>query len=116
MYKRQAPGKRILTSLFQSVTPRTAGFNTMNLIDMSEAGQSIVIVLMLIGGSPGSVSYTHLSISFTSVPAIGLSNVSPVWETDESSVFSFVHPQSTKRLEIKMMDLNSNFFIKNSLS
>lgn len=51
-----APGRRILSSLFQSVTPRTAGFNTVDLNDMSEAGQSVVIVLMLIGGSPGSTA------------------------------------------------------------
>lgn len=50
------PGKRILSSLFQSVTPRTAGFNTVDLTNMSEAGQAILIVLMLIGGSPGSTA------------------------------------------------------------
>ena len=49
-------GKRILASLFQAVTPRTAGFNTMELTELSEAGQFITIVLMLIGGSPGSTA------------------------------------------------------------
>ena len=47
---------RVLISLFQSVTPRTAGFNTVNLTGMSEAGKYIVILLMLIGGSPGSTA------------------------------------------------------------
>ena len=51
-----APGKRILASLFQSVTPRTAGFNTVDLTALSEAGQSVTIALMLIGGSPGSTA------------------------------------------------------------
>ena len=50
------PGKRVLSSLFQSVTPRTAGFNTMDLTNISGAGQAIIIVLMLIGGSPGSTA------------------------------------------------------------
>lgn len=50
------PGKRILCSLFQSVTPRTAGFNTVDLTALQEAGQSIIILLMLIGGSPGSTA------------------------------------------------------------
>lgn len=50
------PEKRILVSLFQSVTPRTAGFNTVDLASLSEAGQWITIVLMLIGGSPGSTA------------------------------------------------------------
>ncbi len=49
-------GERILSSLFQSVTARTAGFNTQNLAAMSGAGQCIMIVLMLIGGSPGSTA------------------------------------------------------------
>lgn len=51
-----APKERILASLFQSVTPRTAGFNTMDLTSLTEAGQYITIVLMLIGGSPGSTA------------------------------------------------------------
>jgi len=51
-----APGERALLSLFQSVTPRTAGFNTADLTVLSEAGQWIVIALMLTGGSPGSTA------------------------------------------------------------
>lgn len=49
-------GKRILASLFQSVTPRTAGFNTADLNAMSEPGQVTMILLMLVGGSPGSTA------------------------------------------------------------
>ena len=48
--------ERLLSSLFQAVTPRTAGFNTVDLTDLSEAGQFITIALMLIGGSPGSTA------------------------------------------------------------
>ena len=48
--------ERVLSSLFQSVTPRTAGFNTADLTAMTGAGQAIIIVLMLIGGSPGSTA------------------------------------------------------------
>lgn len=47
---------RLLLSLFQAVTPRTAGFNTADLSLFTEAGQVIVILLMLIGGSPGSTA------------------------------------------------------------
>ena len=49
-------GERILTALFQSVTTRTAGFNTADLTQMSSAGILRMIVLMLIGGSPGSTA------------------------------------------------------------
>lgn len=49
-------GERILGSLFQSVTTRTAGFNTLDLTSMTSIGQAIFIILMLIGGSPGSTA------------------------------------------------------------
>ena len=42
--------------MFQSVTPRTAGFNTVDLAQMSEPGQLLIVFLMLIGGSPGSTA------------------------------------------------------------
>ena len=51
-----APEERILASLFQSVTTRTAGFNTADLTALSEPGRYIMIALMLIGGSPGSTA------------------------------------------------------------
>ena len=49
-------GERFLLSIFQAVTPRTAGFNTADLTAMSETGQSMITILMLIGGSPGSTA------------------------------------------------------------
>lgn len=48
--------ERIFSSLFQAVTPRTAGFNTADLTIMTKDGLGIVIVLMLVGGSPGSTA------------------------------------------------------------
>ena len=49
-------GKRLLAAAFQSVTTRTAGFNTINISEMSEASKAVMILLMLIGGSPGSTA------------------------------------------------------------
>lgn len=48
--------ERILSSMFQSVTPRTAGFNTADLTTLKATGKMLVIMLMLIGGSPGSTA------------------------------------------------------------
>ena len=48
--------QRLLASFFQAVTPRTAGFNTVNLSAMSSASYGMMILLMLIGGSPGSTA------------------------------------------------------------
>ena len=49
-------GERILPALFQSVTLRTAGFNTVDLNQMSSQGKALMILWMLIGGSPGSTA------------------------------------------------------------
>ena len=47
---------RILSSLFQAVTPRTAGFNTTDYTKFSDNGIAITIILMLIGGGSGSTA------------------------------------------------------------
>ena len=48
--------QRFWASLFQAVTPRTAGFNTSDLTQLSEVGRMVTILLMLVGGSPGSTA------------------------------------------------------------
>lgn len=49
-------GEKALASLFQSVTTRTAGFNTVDLAKLSESSVFVMICLMLIGGSTGSTA------------------------------------------------------------
>lgn len=67
-------GERIWSSLFQSVTPRTAGFNTADLTLISETGTAITIMLMLIGGSPGSTAggmkTTTLAVLFSTAISV----------------------------------------------
>lgn len=67
-------GQRILSSLFQSVTPRTAGFNTADLTLLTETGLMLMIILMLIGGSPGSTAggmkTTTVAVLFSSALAV----------------------------------------------
>ena len=50
------PSEKFLAAMFQSVTPRTAGFNTVDLARMSEPSKLLTILLMLTGGSPGSTA------------------------------------------------------------
>ncbi len=45
---------QILTSFFQSVTPRTAGFNTVDIGALTNETLLLMLVLMFIGASPGS--------------------------------------------------------------
>ncbi len=55
-YAGMSPGKKVLVSLFQSVTCRTAGFNTVDFSKMSSASHLVMIGLMLVGGSPASTA------------------------------------------------------------
>lgn len=75
--------ERVLLSLFQAVTPRTAGFNTADLTSISEAGQAIIIALMIIGGSPGS---TAGGMKTTTVAVI-FANALSVFRRKEYSYF-----------------------------
>ena len=58
-------GERLLAAMFQSVTTRTAGFNTIDISAMSEASKAVMILLMLIGGSPGSTAGGMKTTTFT---------------------------------------------------
>ena len=66
--------ERILSSFFQAVTPRTAGFNTSNLVEFSDTGKVILIFLMLIGGSSGStaggIKLTTISVLLAAAKAV----------------------------------------------
>lgn len=49
-------GKKVLNAFFSSVTPRTAGFNSVDIASMSSLSKMLTIVLMFIGGSSGSTA------------------------------------------------------------
>lgn len=55
-YRDLNTSERIVASLFQSVSARTAGFNTVDLAALTETGRFLILVLMMIGGSPGSTA------------------------------------------------------------
>ncbi len=47
---------KILSSFFCAVTPRTAGFNTVNVSGLTDASKLLTVILMFIGGAPGSTA------------------------------------------------------------
>ena len=75
---------RILASLLQSVTMRTAGFNTVELSKMSGPSQAIQIVLMLIGGSPGS---TAGGIKTTTFVVLLANFVATIFQKEDAQMF-----------------------------
>ena len=78
-------GTKILASLFSSVTPRTAGFNTIDTGMLSDSSKLLTMLLMFIGGSPGS---TAGGIKTTTALVIFLTLVSSVRKETGTNVFS----------------------------
>lgn len=76
--------QRILSSLFQSVTARTAGFNTVDLTALQEPSVATMIVLMIIGGSPGS---TAGGIKTTTVAVLIANSLATFGRKDSSHFF-----------------------------
>ena len=77
--------ERALAAFFQSVTTRTAGFNTSDLASFSATGQLITIMLMLIGGSPGS---TAGGMKTTTIAVLLFSAISVFRKKDDVECFS----------------------------
>ena len=87
-------GERMLSSFFQSVTARTAGFNTQNLAEMDESGSVIMIILMLIGGSPGSTAGGMKTATFA---VLFISAISVFGRRNDVQVFKRRIPDETVR-------------------
>ncbi len=85
--------QKLLNSFFQAVTPRTAGFAGVDMSTLSESGGILTIVLMFIGGSPGS---TAGGVKTTTVAVILLSTIAYLQEDNNVTVFK-------KRIEDKMV-------------
>lgn len=77
-------GTKILAALFMSVSPRTAGFNTVEMSGLSGAGHILTIVYMFIGGSPGS---TAGGIKTTTLAVLVLSAIATSKRYAETHIF-----------------------------
>ncbi|EGJ51030.1 TrkH family potassium uptake protein [Desulfocurvibacter africanus] len=69
------PLSKILSSLFQSVTCRTAGFNTLDIGQMTNASLLFMMMLMIIGGSPGSTAGGIKTTTFRTLLAFAISQI-----------------------------------------
>lgn len=84
--------ERILAPLFQSVTARTAGYNTLTLADMTQASLFTMILLMFIGGSPGS---TAGGVKTTTLGVILISAFSMMRGREEVNLYGRRLPRHT---------------------
>lgn len=64
-----SPVGRALAAYFQAVTPRTAGYNTLDMGALRSATQFFIVILMFIGASPGS---TGGGVKTTTVGALAI--------------------------------------------
>ena len=76
--------ERLLSSFFQSITTRTAGFNTQSLDSLNDNGKMIMITLMLIGGATGS---TAGGMKITTIIVLVASAFSTFRDSDVTSLF-----------------------------
>ncbi|HOV79262.1 MAG TPA: TrkH family potassium uptake protein [Bacillota bacterium] len=79
-----SPLGKVLASYFQAVTPRTAGYNTLDIGALHSATQFLIIVLMFIGASPGS---TGGGIKTTTFSALAVSVWSMIRGKEDAEVF-----------------------------
>lgn len=75
---------KVLASFFHSVVPRTAGFNTLDTVALTTPTKFMTIILMFIGGSPGS---TAGGIKTTTAAILFLTVVSVVRGKEDTEVF-----------------------------
>lgn len=100
--------ERILASAFQSVTPRTAGFNTVDLNCMSEPSQLIMILLMLIGGSPGS---TAGGFKTTTLAVLLLTSFAVFFRKEDVQCFGRRIPSETVKNAATILFLYMSLFL-----
>ncbi|MBO4873381.1 MAG: Trk family potassium uptake protein [Lachnospiraceae bacterium] len=102
-------GTQLLEALFASATARTAGFNTTDTAALSDASKLLTILLMLIGGSPGS---TAGGIKTTTIAVLVLSVLAAFRAEKKAAVFGRSIPQETvlKSLSIFFTNLGVSLF------
>ena len=104
--------ERILASLFQSVTTRTAGFNTTDYNEFTDAGKLLSIALMLIGGSPGS---TAGGMKTTTIAVLVLNANGTFRHRDEASAFSRRISDQTVKIAATIFALYLTLFTVSSM-
>ncbi len=78
---------KFMISLFQTVTPRTAGFNTVDLNNLSDTGKVMTILLMFIGGAPGS---TAGGMKMTTIAVLFITLISVFDQSNSTTCFKRV--------------------------
>ncbi len=103
-------GQRILASLFQSVTTRTAGFATIPQQDLTNTSAIISVLLMLIGGSPVG---TAGGIKTVTVAVLLVSMFATIGSKEDAEFFGRTIPKQTVNKSVAVVGM---FFLIAALS
>lgn len=102
--------EKTLASLFASITPRTAGFNSIDVAGMNQSSTLLTIILMFIGGSPGS---TAGGVKTVTMLVLIISTISIIKGERDVEVFKRRIPYETifKSIAIIMIGIALVFFV-----
>lgn len=78
------PADKICNALFMSTTARTAGFNTVDYLQVSDSGNFLTMLLMTVGGSPGSTAGGMKTTTFALIMLLAWSR----WRSHETTIYA----------------------------
>ena len=105
-------GEQFLTSLFGAATARTAGFNTVDTGAMSDGGKLVAMLLMFVGGSPGS---TAGGVKTTTCAVILVMAASAVSHRDNPAFLGRRIPDGVLHKAVSVVIINLGFAIAGAL-
>ena len=105
-------GEQLLTSLFGSVTARTAGFNTVDTGAMSDGGKLVTMLLMFVGGSPGS---TAGGVKTTTIAVILVMAAGAVSHRDSPVLLGRRIPDGVLHKAVSVVVINLGFALVGTL-
>ena len=96
-------GEKLAGALFQSITTRTAGFNTIDISALTRSAALIYVVLMFIGASPGG---TGGGIKTTTVGVFIASLISMIRGREDFEIFERQVPKKTVQKAVAIIVLS----------
>ncbi|HHY24902.1 MAG TPA: Trk family potassium uptake protein [Clostridiaceae bacterium] len=98
-----SPSSKILNAFFHSVTPRTAGFNSISIGDLTEPSKLLTILLMFIGGASGS---TAGGIKVTTFSIIVFATLSYIKGNNDVNLFGRKVPEAVIKKSLSIITLS----------
>lgn len=108
LFAEMSVGNKLMNSLFMSVTPRTAGFNAIDYGKATDGSNLLTIILMMIGGSPGS---TAGGVKTTTIALMGLLAWSRLRGLESTNCWSRSVPEETTSRAVGLFVIASGLAI-----